>query len=151
MAEFFFNRHVDSDKVEPFSNYKYSKQDGYYNFNPGLSCDDTGNQNDALTTAEGSYHPQSSRCGVDIYPTTSLPSSDNGYTNEQNTKRNIINNCLCKYKKNVNAYLVKKPTNDTTNGITNDNSEKYSEMMLKNINLGIGLGLMMIYIYTTNY
>lgn len=125
MAEFFFNRHVDSDKVEPFSNYKYSKQDGYYNFNPNLIC--TGEM--ALA------------CDTTVY----------NANDADVTKQTKINNCLCKYKKNVDAYLVKKPTNDTTNGITNDNSEKYSEMMLKNINLGIGLGLMMIYIYTTNY
>jgi hypothetical protein len=62
-----------------------------------------------------------------------------------------INNCLCKYKDNVDEYLAKTSTDITTNGKTNDFDEKYNQMVIKNVNLGIGLGLMMIYIYTTNY
>lgn len=68
-----------------------------------------------------------------------------------NSEQDQINNCLCKYKNNVNTYLEKKPSNVTTNGISNDNLEKYSDMTLKNINLGIGIGLMMFYVYKTNY
>ena len=61
-----------------------------------------------------------------------------------------IDNCLCKYKKNVDTYLQKTSSDKTINGMTNDNTEKYSEITLKNINLGIGIGMMMIYIYVTN-
>jgi hypothetical protein len=61
-----------------------------------------------------------------------------------------IDNCLCKYKKNVDLYSQKMNSDMTINGTTNDNSEKYSNLAIKNINLGIGIGMMMIYIYMTN-
>jgi hypothetical protein len=41
MAEFFFNRHKGLTNIEPFSEYKYSAQDYYYESALGLSCDDT--------------------------------------------------------------------------------------------------------------
>ena len=151
MAQFFFDRHNGSSTVEPFSEYKYSKQDYYYK-TASSKCD-TGSTTTDINTNESSYNPQSSRCGKDTYPSTESSSFAVGtdeYNNDQNTKRNMINNCLCKYKKNVDTYLEKTNSNMTINGTTNDNTEKYSNMAIKNINLGIGIGMMMFYIYVTN-
>ncbi len=122
MALFFFNRHKDTKNVEPFSELKYSTQDYYYTQAKATDC----------ATAN-----LAANCDYTKTPTSSS-SSD-------------INNCLCKYKDNVDEYLAKTSTDITTNGKTNDFDEKYNQMVIKNVNLGIGLGLMMIYIYTTNY
>ena len=153
MAQFFFNRHNGTTVVEPFIDNKYSKQDYYYTTANQLlpTCDNPTSLNDDITSSQSSYNPQSNRCGKDVYPSTNLPSTDGGYADEQNRKRNVLNNCLCKYKQNVDDYLAKTSTDVLTNGNTNDVDEKYNQMMMKNVNLGIGLGLMMIYIYTTNY
>lgn len=151
MAQFFFDRHNGSSTVEPFSELKYSTQDYYYKTAKDFRkpCD-TGSLSDPITTAPDDYNPQSSRCGVDEYPTTSLLSTESGYMEQQNTKQNMINNCLCKYKKNVDTYVEKNNSEMTINGTTNDNAEKYSNLTIKNINLGIGIGIMMMYIYSTN-
>ena len=125
MAEFFFNRHSNVGEIEPFSDYKYSKNDEYYTLSTSLNCDVISSSN------------QSVKCTKDILI--------------GNSEQDQINNCLCKYKKNVDTYLEKKPSNVTINGISNDNVEKYSDMTMKNINLGIGIGLMMFYVYKTNY
>lgn len=148
MAQFFFNRHAGSTDVEPFSESKYSTQDYYYKTANSLAkpCDNASSTTDLITDAIEYYNPQSSRCGSDVF-STSLTVADSA---EQNKKQNIINNCLCKYKKNVDTYIQKTNADKTINGTTNDNTEKYSEMTLKNINLGIGIGMMMIYIYVTN-
>jgi len=124
MAEFFFNRYEGSSTVEPFSNIKYSIQDFYY-INAPSSCTDT-----KITS-----------CNTQDY---SLATTDP-------QKQAMIDNCLCKYKKNVDVYLKKYPSDITINGVANDNAEKYSAMTMKNINLGIGIGMMMIYVYNTNY
>lgn len=126
MAEFFFNRHEGLTNIEPFSEYKYSAQDYHYKSALELSCNDQ----------------KAAQCGA---RTTFAAGDDDA------TKRDKINNCLCKYKSNVDTYLKKKPTDITINGVTNDNAEKYSAMTMKNINLGIGIGMMMIYVYNTNY
>ena len=120
MAQFFFNRHNGPSTVEPFSESKYSTQDYYYTIANSLSCTDS---MVATCTTQS----------VGATPTTAQ-----------------IDNCLCKYKKNVDTYLQKTSSDKTINGMTNDNTEKYSEIALKNINLGIGIGMMMIYIYVTN-
>lgn len=125
MAEFFFNRNGGSENVEPFSEYKYSTQDYYYTQAAAITCTDA----------------KIAACDTQTYP-----SSGNA-----DAKTEAINNCLCKYKKNVDDYLAKTPVSQTINGVTNDVDEKYNQMTMKNINLGIGLSLMMIYIYTTNY
>jgi hypothetical protein len=130
MAEFFFNRHEGLTNVEPFSEYKYSAQD--YNYDLALKL------NPKCETVNG---PKASLCDTIVY----ISSDDDA------TKRATINNCLCKYKENVDTYLQKKPTDITINGVINDNAEKYSAMTMKNINLVIGIGLMMIYVYNTNY
>lgn len=150
MAQHFFNRHNGSTAVEPFSESKYSTQDYYYKIANGLSpsCDNPSFTNDVI--GQNNYNPQSSRCGKDAFPTTSIPSGELGHFAQENSKINVINNCLCKYKNNVDTYLQKTNADKTINGTTNDNTEKYSEMTLKNINLGIGIGMMMIYIYVTN-
>jgi hypothetical protein len=131
MAEFFFNRHEGSSTVEPFSEYKYSTKDYYYNLASKIN-----------PACESSNGPKASQCGT----STTFDASD-----DDATKRAKINNCLCKYADNVDTYLQKKPTDITINGVTNDNAEKYSAMTMKNINLGIGIGMMMIYVYNTNY
>ena len=131
MAEFFFNRHEGLTNIEPFSEYKYSAQDYHYR--------SASNLNPKCETING---PTAAQCGT---RTTFAAGDDDA------TKRDKINNCLCKYKSNVDTYLKKKPTDITINGITNDNAEKYSAMTMKNINLGIGIGMMMIYVYNTNY
>jgi hypothetical protein len=118
MAEFFFNRHNGTTHVEPFSEYKYSTEDYYYNQAP-LGC------TDAMLTACNTQT-------VTGTPTTAQ-----------------TDNCLCKYKKNVDTYLKKTDSDMTINGMTNDNIEKYSNLAIKNINLGIGIGMMMIYIYSS--
>lgn len=127
MAEFFFNRHEGLTNVEPFSEYKYSTQDYYYDLASKLNpkCD----------------NQRAAQCDTQVYSTV----------DDDATKRATINNCLCKYAENVDTYLKKKPTDITINGISNDNAEKYSAMTMKNINLGIGIGMMMIYVYNTNY
>jgi hypothetical protein len=125
MAEFFFNRHEGLTNIEPFSEYKYSTQDYYYKSASTLGCDDQ----------------KAAQCDTTAYIST----------DDDATKRATINNCLCKYKSNVDTYLKKKPTDITINGVINDNAEKYSAMTMKNINLGIGIGMMMIYVYNTNY
>jgi hypothetical protein len=130
MAEFFFNRHEGLTNVEPFSEYKYSAQD--YNYDLALKL------NPKCETVAG---PKASLCDTIVY----ISADDDA------TKRATINNCLCKYKENVDTYLKKKPTDITINGVINDNAEKYSAMTMKNINLGIGIGMMMIYVYNTNY
>jgi len=122
MAEFFFNRHDGSTAVEPFSEYKYSTQDYYYKEAP-LGC------TDAMVTA----------CNTQDYSNVA-----------DDKKQTMKDNCLCKYKKNVDTYLQKTDSDMTINGTTNDNAEKYSHLAIKNINLGIGIGMMMIYIYSTN-
>lgn len=124
MAEFFFNRNSGSENIEPFSGYQYSTQDYYYTQAVSINCTD-----DKINA-----------CDTQIYP----PTTDAA-------KQTAINNCLCKYKKNVDDYLAKTNESQTINGVTNDVDEKYNQMTMKNINLGIGLSLMMIYIYTTNY
>jgi hypothetical protein len=129
MAEFFFNRHEGLTNVEPFSEYKYSTQDYYYDLASKLD-----------TKCESSNGPKAAQCDTQVYSTV----------DDDATKRDTINNCLCKYKENVDTYLKKKPTDITINGVINDNAEKYSAMTMKNINLGIGIGMMMIYIYVTN-
>lgn len=128
MAEFFFNRHQGSSTTEPFSEYKYSAQDYYYDLASKLSpaCE------------SGNSAPSASACAYTL--------NDDDLIDQE-----MINNCLCKYKSNVDTYLQKKSTDITINGVTNDNSEKYSAMTMKNINLGIGIGMMMIYIYNANY
>lgn len=132
MAEFFFNRHSNAGEIEPFSDYKYSTKDEYYTFSTMLTCDAT----------DGTGN-QSGNCTSNIIiGNTSIPG---------NSEQDQINNCLCKYRKNVDKYLEKKPLNVTMNGISNDNVEKYSDMTMKNVNLGIGIALMMFYVYKTNY
>lgn len=127
MAEFFFNRHSNVGKIEPFSDYKYSMNDKYYTLSTSLTCDNN----------------QSDKCMSNIITgNTSIPG---------NSEQDQINNCLCKYRKSVDTYLEKKPSNVTINGISNDNVEKYSDMTMKNVNLGIGIALMMFYVYKTNY
>ena len=129
MAQFFFNRHNGTTDVEPFIDNKYSTQDYYY-VNAPTSCDTT----------------KAAACATQDYTTIT------GTADEVQTKKQtMIDNCLCKYKQNVDDYLAKTSTNALTNGNTNDVDEKYNQMVIKNVNLGIGLGLMMIYIYTTNY
>lgn len=120
MAQFFFDRHNGSTDVEPFSESKYSTQDYYY------------------TKA-------SSNCDVDKI--NACTSQDYSKTASDDDKKRMINNCLCKYKKNVDTYIEKNNSEMTINGTTNDNAEKYSNLAMKNINLGIGIGMMMIYIY----
>jgi len=127
MAEFFFNRHTNTENVEPFSDDKYSANDYYYR--------------KALSVTGGCTLAKSNACGTTPYPA-------NGSADEQQT---AVNNCYCKYKDNVDKYLAKKSAEQIINGATNDVDEKYNQMVMKNINLGIGLSLMMIYIYTTNY
>ncbi len=146
MAQFFFDRHDGSSTVEPFSELKYSTQDYYYKTAKNFTkpCD-TSSLSDPITTAPDDYNPQSSRCGVDEYPPT-----DTDTLEQRNKKQNMINNCLCKYKKNIDTYIEKNNSEMTINGTTNDNAEKYSNLTIKNINLGIGIGIMMIYIYSTN-
>ncbi len=80
-----------------------------------------------------------------------LAGSCSGYTSVTTdaSRNEIINNCMCEYKKNVDNYLAKTSSDATINGVTNDSSEKYNHMTMKNVNLGIGLGLMLIYIYST--
>ena len=124
MAQFFFNRHNGTTNVEPFIDNKYSTQDYYY-VNAPTSCDPS----------------ESAACDTQTYSTDALDTD----------KQTMIDNCVCKYKQNVDDYLAKTSTDVLTNGNTNDVDEKYNQMMIKNVNLGIGLGLMMIYIYTTNY
>jgi len=120
MAQFFFNRHNGSTDVEPFSESKYSKQDYYYINAPSI-CD--------VDKIE--------LCKTQIYSSTLTDIE----------KKDMINNCLCKYKSNVDTYIEKNNSEMTINGTTNDNAEKYSNLAMKNINLGIGIGMMMIYIY----
>ena len=119
MAQFFFNRHNNLTNVEPFSESKYSKQDYYYKT--------------ASNCAVGNINA----CNTEKY-SSDLSDED---------KKRMINNCLCKYKSNVDTYLQKTDSEMTINGTTNDNAEKYSNLAMKNINLGIGIGMMMIYIY----
>jgi len=124
MALFFFNRHSDTTNVEPFIDNKYSRQDYYY-VNGPTSCNAT----------------KAAECDTQIYSKDALDTD----------KQTMIDNCICKYRQNVDDYLAKTSTDVLTNGNTNDVDEKYNQMVIKNVNLGIGLGLMMIYIYTTNY
>ena len=131
MAEFFFNRHEGLTNVEPFSEYKYSTQDYYYDLASKLT-----------PGCESNNGPKAAQCDTQVYSSS---------MDDDATKRAKINNCLCKYADNVNTYLKKKPTDITINGVINDNAEKYSAMTMKNINLGIGIGMMMIYVYNTNY
>ena len=120
MAQFFFDRHNGSTDVEPFSESKYSTQDYYYMNAPSICA--VGNI-DACT------------------------SQDYSKATSDDDKKRMINNCLCKYKSNVDTYIEKNNSEMTINGTTNDNAEKYSNLAMKNINLGIGIGMMMIYIY----
>ena len=120
MAQFFFNRHNGSTDVEPFSESKYSTQDYYY------------------TKA-------SSNCAVGNINACNTEKYSSDLTDAE--KQRMINNCLCKYKSNVDTYIEKNNSEMTINGTTNDNAEKYSNLAMKNINLGIGIGMMMIYIY----
>ena len=125
MALFFFNRHSDTTNVEPFIDNKYSRQDYYYKKATDINCDAA----------------KALLCATQDYTTATSDS----------TKQTMIDNCICKYKQNVDYYLEETSKDVLTNGNTNDVDEKYNQMVIKNVNLGIGLGLMMIYIYTTNY
>jgi hypothetical protein len=123
MAQFFFDRHNGSTTVEPFSELKYSTRDNYYKNAPA-----------------GCNPNMVAECDTQVYTLA--------VTDAQ--KQTMINNCLCKYKTNVDAYLQKNDSDMVINGTTNDNAEKYSNLAIKNINLGIGIGIMLIYMYSTN-